>query len=239
MFTRLRNHFPDEQAPTRALTWPFFLWIAGLIIFFVPHSFDAPAFVYAAKTILCAGLVLLLKPWRFAPCHAVKGSLPLGILTGIAVYVLWTLPESTPYPAVTDWYRKWLVMMPGAQPDYSASWCYAYTRHPILAIIKLIGSAFVIAPIEEWFFRGFLMRWLTQKDWQRLPLGDVTPYAFWVTAAVFAFEHDRFIGGLLAGIAYGALATRTGSLRAPIIAHIVTNLLLGLHVLALDAYAFW
>jgi CAAX prenyl protease-like protein len=229
----------DSPRATRALTWPFFLWIAGLVVLFLPHSFDLPAYVYAAKTILCAGLTLFLKPWRYAPCHAVKGATPLGILIGIAVYVLWALPESTPWPEVTNAYRRWLVMMPGTLPDYSASWCYAYSEHPILAIIKLFGSAFVIAPIEEFFFRGCLMRWLNGQGWQKLPFAEVSRYAFWVTAIVFAFEHDRYVGGLLAGVAYGALAIRTGSLRASIIAHVVTNFLLGLHVLLFDAYGFW
>lgn len=224
---------------TRALTWPFFLWIAGLVVLFLPHGFDFPAYVYAVKTLLCAALTLYFKPWRYVPFHAVKGATPLGILIGVAVYLLWVLPESTPWPCVTETYRRWLVMMPGTLPDYSASWCYAYSEHPTLAILKLIGSAFVIAPIEEFFFRGFMMRWLSDKTWQKLPFCEVSRYAFWVTATVFAFEHDRYVGGLLAGIAYGALAIRTGSLRASIIAHVVTNLLLGLHVLLFDAYGFW
>lgn len=229
----------ENPRATRALTWPFFLWIAGIVLLFLPHSFDFPAYVYAAKTVLCAGLTLTLKPWRYVPLHAVKGDWALGLLIGIAIYVLWALPESTPWPAVTETYRRWLVMMPGTLPDYSASWCYAYSEHPALAIIKLIGSAFVIAPIEEFFFRGCMMRWLSEKAWHHLPFSAVTRYAFWVTAVVFALEHDRYVGGLLAGIAYGALAIRTGSLRASIIAHVVTNLLLGLHVLLFDAYGFW
>ena len=191
------------------------------------------------ETALCAALALALRPWRFANCAGRRGDLVLGALVGLAVYALWALPESTPWPAVTEWYRRWLVMMPGTLPDYSASWCYAWGHSPALAIAKLIGSAFVIAPIEEFFFRGLLMRWLTQRDWQGLPLAAVSRHAFWATALVFAFEHDRFVGGLLAGLAYGGLAVRTNSLRAPIVAHVVTNFLLGLHVLLLDAYGFW
>lgn len=229
----------NDASATRALTWPFLLWIAGLALLLLPHNFDFPAIVYAVKTVLCAGLTLALKPWKYVPFHAVKGAIPLGCLVGLAVYLLWALPESTPWPCVTEHYRRWLVMMPGALPDYSASWCYAYSEHPVLAIIKLIGSAFVIAPVEEFFFRGFLMRWLNGKQWQTLPFHEVSRYAFWVTVAVFAFEHDRYVGGLLAGIAYGALAVHTGSLRASIVAHVVTNFLLGLHVLLFNAYGFW
>lgn len=222
-----------------ALVGPFALWIAGIFVLFSNDAFDFPVYVYAVKTILCAGAVLLLRPWRFANCSANKGDILLGCLVGFAVYVLWAVPESTPWECVTTFYYRWFVMMPGSLPDYNGSLCYAFSAHPILAIVKLIGSAFVIAPIEEFFFRGWLMRWLTQHDWQSLALRNVSRQAFWTTVVVFAFEHDRFIGGALAGIAYGALAVKTNSLRASIIAHVITNFILGLHVLFFDAYHFW
>ena len=63
----------DISRAPRALTWPFFLWIAGIVLLFLPHSFDFPAYVYAVKTVLCAGLAIALKPWRYVPFHAVKG----------------------------------------------------------------------------------------------------------------------------------------------------------------------
>ncbi len=229
--------------PGVALAAPFFVWVGAIVLTLLPWDFGLgfyfPAYVYAAKTVLCGVLLAVFRPWRFAPCGGRRGDVTLGALVGLAVYALWAVPESTPWPALTEWYRRWLVMFPGALPDYSASWCYAWGHSPALAALKLIGSAFVIAPIEEFFFRGCLMRWLTQRDWAGLPLGGVSRGAFWATALVFAFEHDRYVGGLLAGVAYGALACRTGSLRAPIVAHVVTNLLLGLHVLLRGAYHFW
>ncbi len=224
---------------TRALIWPYGCWLAGILLLFVPHSFDFPAWVYAGKTVLCLGLLVWFRPWRFVPFERVRGDLAAGILLGLTVYVLWVLPEVLPWPAWVRAYQCWAMMMPGSLPDSSASWCYAWQSSPMLALIKLVGSAFVIAPIEEFFFRGWLMRWLTCKNWQRLPLEHVSRRAFWLTALFFAAEHDRIVVGLLAGLVYGALAVRSGSLRAPIVAHITTNLILGLHVLFLDAYGFW
>lgn len=222
-----------------ALVGPFALWIAGIIVLFFSNAFDFPVYVYAIKTVLCAVAVVVLKPWRFVTCKPTKGDLLLGFFLGLAVYILWAVPESTPWEAVTTFYHRWFVMMPGSLPDYTASTCYSFHAHPYLAIVKLIGSAFVIAPIEEFFFRGWLMRWLTQHDWQTLELRQVSRQAFWTTAIVFALEHDRYLGGLLAGLAYGGLAVKTNSLRASIIAHVVTNFILGLHVLFFDAYRFW
>lgn len=222
-----------------ALVGPFAVWIAGIMVLFCHDGFDFPAYVYAIKTILCAGLVLLFRPWRFVSCQATGADLLLGLLMGAVVYILWALPESTPWEGITTFYHRWCVMMPGSLPHYERSFCYAYDAHPVLAIIKLLGSAFVIAPIEEFFFRGWLMRWLTQPDGSSLPLRSVSRQAFWATVIVFAFEHDRFIGGALAGMVYGALAVKTNSLRASIVAHCTTNFILGLHVLAFDAYRFW
>ena len=225
---------------TRALVWPFALWLGGIALLLVLPGYDTPAWIYAGKTLLCAGMLAWLRPWRYVPMGKPSlGEWLLGAFIGFAVYVLWALPETLPYPAATAWYRRWLVMFPGSLPDYSASWCYAWQSHPVLATLKLLGSAFVIAPIEEFFFRGWLMRWLTQRDWAALPLAKVSPAAFWATVAVFAFEHDRVVGGALAGMAYGALACKTGSLRASIVAHIVTNLLLGIQVLVRSDYGFW
>lgn len=222
-----------------ALVGPFVLWLVGILVLFVGGGFDFPVYVYSVKSVVCAGAVMVLRPWRFVQCNGNRGDVLLGVLIGLAVYVLWAVPESTPWQGVTEFYQRWLVMMPGGMPDYSSSMCYAFETHPVLAIVKLIGSAFVIAPIEEFFFRGWLMRWLTQYDWQSVELRQVSRQAFWTVVVVFALEHDRFVGGALAGMAYGALAVRTNSLRAPIIAHVVTNLILGIHVLVFDAYRFW
>ncbi|MBR4171377.1 MAG: CPBP family intramembrane metalloprotease, partial [Kiritimatiellae bacterium] len=56
---------------------------------------------------------------------------------------------------------------------------------------------------------------------------------------VFAFEHDRWFAGALAGVVYGLLAIRTGDIWCCALAHGVTNTLLGLYVIHHNAYGFW
>jgi uncharacterized protein len=104
---------------------------------------------------------------------------------------------------------------------------------------KLAGSAAVIAVIEEFFFRGFFYRWLRAGRFWTVPLARFDAQAFWTVAGVFALEHDRWFAGLAAGVAYGFLAVRTGDVWAAAVAHGVTNLLLGLYVLASGQYGFW
>jgi CAAX prenyl protease-like protein len=56
--------------------------------------------------------------------------------------------------------------------------------------------------------------------------------------ALFAVEHDRPLVAAIAGAVYGLIALRQ-SVAAAIIAHAVTNLLLGLWVIYRGDWAFW
>ena len=101
------------------------------------------------------------------------------------------------------------------------------------------AGAFVIAPAEELFFRNFLYRWLQKGgDWTSSCLRRFDLSAFLWTTALFALEHDRYLAGAMAGAAYGALAIRKG-LGAAIVAHVTTNLVLAVYVIARSEWAFW
>jgi membrane protease YdiL (CAAX protease family) len=80
----------------------------------------------------------------------------------------------------------------------------------------------VISVAEEMFFRRWLMKYA----------------GFWWMVALFAVEHDRYLVGAAAGVIYGFVAVRKG-LTAAIIAHVLTNLLLGLYVLQTGYWRFW
>jgi len=108
-----------------------------------------------------------------------------------------------------------------------------------LVALKLLGSAGVIAVIEEYFFRGFLYRWIRGT---RLAVAAPIAFdaaAFWPVVVLFSLEHDRWLAGLAAGIVYGGLTVRTGRIAPAVVAHVTTNLLLGLYVIMSGQYGFW
>ena len=70
-------------------------------------------------------------------------------------------------------------------------------------------------------------------------MGLFTWPSFLVTSALFAVEHDRWLVGLMAGVAYNLLFYRTKSLYACMVAHGVTNLALGIYVLRTGQWTFW
>lgn len=134
-----------------------------------------------------------------------------GLLTGLAVFVVWVLPEQFDWA----WYRDWCILGESGTEAIAES-------DPWLIGVRLAGSALVISIAEELFFR----KWL-------IAFGG-----FWWMVALFAIEHDRYLVGAIAGVAYGVLYLRRGLFSA-ILAHALTNLVLGLWVLRTGQWQFW
>ena len=108
-----------------------------------------------------------------------------------------------------------------------------------LAVVRLAGAALVVPLLEELFWRSFLLRWLERPAFVRVAPSEVGWRAILVSSALFATEHHLWFAGLLAGIAYAWLYVRTGTLWAPVLAHALTNGLLGWWVLETGAWSFW
>ena len=110
----------------------------------------------------------------------------------------------------------------------------------IFIVIRVLESSLLIPILEELFWRGWLMRWLIRPDFERVPLGQYAPRAFWIVALLFASEHGAYWEvGLIAGIVYNAWIVRTRNLADCILAHGVTNAMLAAYVLLFDKWQYW
>lgn len=214
---------------TLAYVAPFACWIGLQTIL------PATALSYAVRTLITACVALLAWhhfAWRGTSFSSLRPWLT-GLSVGIFICILWIVPDFSTF------YRTWLCWPFGSLPAVSGPSPYDPTvcGWP-LTILKLIGSAFVIAPLEEVFFRSFLYRWIQNADFQSVNLSHFDASAFIWTVGLFTLEHDRPLVAALCGCAYGLLAIRCG-LFAAILAHITTNLLLALFVIQSGMWNFW
>jgi len=98
----------------------------------------------------------------------------------------------------------------------------------------------IVPVIEELFWRAWLMRWLVNSDFRRVPLGAYAPLAFWVTSILFACEHGPYWDvGLAAGLIYNFWMIRTKSVGDCILMHAVTNAALSAYVIAKHQWQYW
>ena len=217
---------------------PFIVWLLLL------QALGEPAgWKYAVRTAVGVGLLVWARPWKYYPVGGLA-HLPLALAAGLAVLAVWVFPE-LPFPgrwwSVQEWYLRFGVTPLGhldkGYPDPSP-YAPAVCGWP-LSLVRLAGSAFVIAVIEEYFWRGFLYRWLIHADFRKVSLREFDLRAFLIMVALFGVEHDRWFVGALAGAAFGGLVLWTGRLWPAILAHVLTNFVLGLYVLGYGDYGFW
>jgi len=107
-------------------------------------------------------------------------------------------------------------------------------------LLRSAGSFLLVPILEELFWRGWMMRWLIDMDFLKVPLGKYVPSAFWIVAILFASEHGPYWEvGLAAGIIYNWWLIRTRNLADCILAHAVTNAVLAGYVLVTDRWQYW
>ena len=116
-----------------------------------------------------------------------------------------------------------------------------YSSNPSLAIAYLLvrgfGLILVVPIMEEYFLRGFVMRYVATDDWKRFPIGQLTMLSAIVGTLLPVLMHP---GELIAAAVWftmiSVLAWRTKNLWECIAAHSTTNLILGIYVLTYGAW---
>jgi uncharacterized protein len=109
---------------------------------------------------------------------------------------------------------------------------------PLIAV-RWIGAALLVPVMEELFWRSFLMRWIERHGFESVPPQQVGLRAIALSTLVFMLAHTLWLAAILAGLAYAWLYVRTGKLWVAVIAHAVTNGVLGVWVVATGNWQFW
>ncbi|HOX67423.1 MAG TPA: CAAX prenyl protease-related protein [Burkholderiaceae bacterium] len=108
-----------------------------------------------------------------------------------------------------------------------------------LIIVRWVGAALIVPVMEELFWRSFLMRWFDNEIFEGVVPQLVGLRAIVLSTFVFMLAHTLWLAAIVAGLAYAWLYRRTGKLWVPVIAHAVTNGLLGVWVVMTGNWAFW
>ena len=108
-----------------------------------------------------------------------------------------------------------------------------------LVVLRIAGAALIVPVMEELFWRSFLLRWIDAPDFLKLNPRLISAKAFIVSVVLFGFEHNLWLAGIVAGAAYSLLYMRSQSLWAPVLAHAVTNGVLGVWIISGGHWTYW
>jgi CAAX prenyl protease-like protein len=203
-----------------------FFIVAGDVLERMGVAASSLLWLYPAKIAVVALLLALfwrhyteLRPFRLSPTQAL-----IAIATGVVVLVLWVSLDA-----------GWMIFgsPSGFDPrrEGQIDW--------LLVAIRIAGAALVVPLMEELFWRSFLMRWIVAPNFDSVEPSQLGFKSFIITVLLFGFEHNLWLAGIVAGAAYSLLYMRHRSLWSPILAHAVTNGLLGLWVVRTGNWSYW
>ena len=194
-----------------ALTWAGGHWAA-----FFPAS-------YVLKTILVAGLLIYLWPnyTRIRWNHWW-----LGVLVGSVSVVQWVGMEKLILHFWPGYPRMSLDIYDPTQHFSSPQTMWAFIA------IRWAGATLLVPVMEELFWRDFAWRTIiAPNDFKLAGVGEWDTKAFWFISLIFCTVHIQWMTAIVWAMMIGWLLVYTKSLGACIIAHGVTNFLLGAFVL--------
>lgn len=182
--------------------------------------------LYAVKV----GVVALVLAYFWREYRELRHTFPgpkvtaIAIAVGVAVLALWVSLNA-------DWMS--IGSASGFDPRNGGQVDWA------LVLVRIAGAALVVPVMEELFWRSFLMRWIEQSDFETVDPSRIGLRSFAITVVLFGFEHNLWLAGIVAGAAYSVLYMRHRTLWSPILAHAVTNGLLGIWVVATESWSYW
>lgn len=157
------------------------------------------------------------------------------ILVGIAVFVIWVAPD-----ALIPGYRQHWLFSNSITGKATSSLPAGFHMSAFVLVFRTIRAVIIVPIVEELFWRGWLLRWLIDNDFRKVPLGAWSMSSFVITSLLFASEHGPYWEvGLLAGAIYNLWIVRTKSLGDCILAHAVTNAVLSAYVIFAGKWEYW
>jgi CAAX prenyl protease-like protein len=208
----------------RLLPFGLFVAITALQGEFGPES---RYWAYIVKTFIGAWIVWEARPFIEEMRWKISWE---AIVAGIAIFALWVGLDGH-YPRLSK-------LDEGATPfkqfgDGAAmAWLYI--------VVHILGMTLVVPPLEETVYRSFLYRYFVKIKFLTMPLGQFHALSFVVTSTLFGLMHpDRWLAGIICGLAYQWLVVRKNRLGDAMTAHAITNFLLGVYIVWKGAWSFW
>jgi len=109
------------------------------------------------------------------------------VLLGVAVFFIWVGPDIL-FPG----YRNSFLFSNALVGRPEAATLFSDRGNLWFLSFRLLMSVVTVPIIEELFWRGWMMRWIVNREFRQIPIGSYHPDAFWIVAALFASEHGSY-----------------------------------------------
>jgi uncharacterized protein len=196
------------------------------------------------QTVVVLGAVAFWwRQYTFKPLAARQ--ITMAVVAGTVGIALWILPS---WLHDRGWVGKieWLgfTSRAGDRDSFDPT---IWESNPFIywsaVAVRLLRMTVAVAFAEELFWRGFLWRIVSDpyRDFHKVPFAQPNWKSLAAVTVLFSISHmgsDRFMAAIWCLIISG-LYVRTKSVGACVVAHAVSNLLLGIYVMVTKQWGFW
>ena len=188
-----------------------------------------PRWIYALNLVVVGGALAWF--WRgygeFDRQNRPRlGEAALSVAVGLIVFGLW-IHLDAPWMQLGEATAAFVPMTADGRVDWA------------LIAIRWLGATLLVPVMEELFWRSFLMRWIASPQFETVDPRAAGLRALVLSTFVFMLAHTLWLAAIVAGAAYAWLYIRTGKLGCAVIAHAVTNGVLGIWVVWSGRGDFW
>lgn len=225
----------SSDVPAWAYVLPFAVFLIGTNLEGQAENADGTmigeryAAIYCVKILaVLAAMFVSRKAWRDLKPLPGMGTVLLSVLMGAFVTVFWIGLDGL-YPPLPESLGKRSAFDP-TQLEPATKWLFL--------VFRMLGLVAIVPIIEELFMRDFILRYVTDPDWQK-----IAPWAFNSTAAIislglFVAGHPEWFPALLCGVLWLWLLRKSRSVSALVISHAVANLGLGVYSIVTGDWRF-
>jgi uncharacterized protein len=192
-----------------------------------PATFPAG---YCLKTAIAAALLILFRRhyqkihWNYAW---------LGAIVGVIGFLQWVGMEK-------GLLALWPKYPRPSGATFDPTQIASAQMRMLFLVVRFAGPVLVVPFMEELFWRDFLWRTISApNNFKLASIGELDWTSLCIVTLLFASVHVQWMTAIVWGLLIAALLIRTKSLGACIVAHAVTNLLLGGYVLYTHDWSFW
>jgi hypothetical protein len=215
-------------SPIHARVVPYVLIV---VLTFIQDSFGGPGRYWMYLVKMLVGLWCIIEMRSLVPEMRWAISWE-ALFIGVWVFFIWV--------ALDPFYTKFSFLFKEGDPwnplkqfgvGSAAGWFFV--------AVRTFGSAIIVPPLEETFYRSFLYRYFVRLNFTEMPLNKLHWLSLIVTSLLFGFVHYQWLAGFLCGLSYQWLVLRKNRLGDAMTAHAVTNFLLGVYIPWRAAWHFW
>ena len=223
-------HLPESNSSETLSAWQFVAPFAVFLIGTQAESFavdsngkvlgESYAMIYSLK-IIAVLIAMFICRKSLADLRPLPNFrlICVAILTGAFVTAFWIGLDGL-YPSLPESMGKRSAFDP---TSLDGLWQILFIA------FRSLGLVIVVPIIEELFTRDFLLRYVTEPDWQTIPAWRFNSTAALVSTAIFVAGHPEWLPALLCGILWIWLLRWSKSVSTLVISHAVANLGLGIY----------